>query len=632
MRRFIRMTRCGLAVPARFVCRTALVAGCVGAGMIGLLPARAADPQAYTVSIAATGNAALDAAIRESSQLATLRQSAPASPFALVLRARQDEGRITTALQSFGYYDGTVTISVDHLPADDPSLPETLAKVPSGDAVPIEVSAVPGPLFTLGRITVRGEATPAALAAMGLHPGQPAVAADVLAAQARLNAALLAEGYALASVPAPTAYENQAQHTLDIVFTIARGPRADLGTIRLLGLHAVNESFIRRRLRVHQGEQFSPAAISAAQSDLQSLGVFSSVSVRPATKLDDQGQLPLAFIFEERPRHIVSLNGAYSTDLGASAGVTWSDRNVFGNAEQLNLGATIGGFAGSATKNPSYNLTAQFVKPDWLARDQTLTLNLAALRQSLDTYDQTAILGSAVVGRVLSPHWKASAGVSGEQEAINQEGTTRNYTLVGLPLGLHYDSADSLLNPTRGARLDLSATPTQSFGARTTTFLIMQASATTYIDFSQFGLTRPGRSVLALRGLVGSIQGAGSPFALPPDQRFYAGGGGTVRGFKYQSIGPQFADGVAIGGLAVDLAQIEFRQRLWGNFGASVFTDMGQVSRTPAPFQGSLQIGAGVGALYYTAIGPIRLDFAFPVSREANGDAFEFYVGIGQAF
>lgn len=600
--------------------------------MTALLPAYAADPQSYTVTIAKTGNAALDVAIADTSLLVSLRQSAPAAPFALVLRAQQDIGRLETALQSFGYYDGTIAITVDHRPVGEPALPEALAKVAKGRAVPVDVKPTLGPLFTLGRITVKGAITPAALAVMKLHAGQPAIASDVLRARARIQTALLDAGYALARVPAPIAYENPGEHSLDLVFTIAEGKRVDLGPIRLQGLHTVNESFVRRRLLVHQGERFSPQAINMAQSDLQSLGVFSSVSARAATKLDAAGQLPLTFVFQERLRHVAGLNAAYSTDLGASAGVTWSDRNVFGNAEQLNLGATIDGLAGSATKSPGYDVTAQFVKPDWLSRDQTLTFNIAALRQYLDTYDQTATLASAVVGRRLSPHWKLSGGVNAEQEAINQEGVTRDYTLLGLPLHATFDSANSLLNPTRGLRASFAATPTQSCGGKTSSFLILQASGTTYIDFSQFGLTRPGMSVLALRGLIGSIQGAGSRFAVPPDQRFYAGGGGTVRGFRYQSIGPQFPDGIATGGLAVDLAQIEFRQKLWGNFGASVFTDAGQVSKSSAPFEGSLRIGAGVGVLYDTAIGPIRFDVAFPISRQPGGDAYEFYVGIGQAF
>jgi translocation and assembly module TamA len=612
--------------------RPALVAALLGTGLAALPTAHAANPQSYTVTIASTGNPALDAAITDSSQLLSLRQSAPAAPFALVLRAQQDIARLQTALQSFGYYDGTIAITVDHHPIADPTLPERLAQIPDNQPVPVEVRPTLGPLFTLGRITINGTLPQAARATLNLHPGQPAIASDVLAAQARIKAALLAGGYALAEIPAPVAYENPGAHTLDIVFTVDAGKPVALGPIHLAGLHAVHEDFIRRRLLVHQGQLFSPEAIDKAQADLQSLGIFSSVSVRTETSLDAAGQLPLTFVFQERPAHVVSLNTAYSTDLGASAGVTWSDRNLFGNAEQLNLGATADDLAGTATKSPGYDVTAQYVKPDWLTRDQTLTFNLAALRQSLDTYDQTALLGSAIVGRQLSPHWKISAGVNGEQESINQEGTTRDYTLLGLPLTATYDSTNSLLDPTRGLRAGLSATPTQSLGGTTTSFLIMQASASTYLDLAQFGLTAPGRSVLALRGLIGSIQGASTAFAVPPDQRFYAGGGGTVRGFKYQSIGPQFADGIATGGLAVDLAQLEFRQKLWGNFGASVFTDAGQVSKTSAPFQGGLHIGAGAGVFYDTSVGPIRLDVAFPVTREPGGDAFEFYVGIGQAF
>ncbi|MDE2332981.1 MAG: BamA/TamA family outer membrane protein [Rhodospirillales bacterium] len=616
----------------RFVGHPGFLAACLGLGALHLRPAGAANPQPYTVAITRTGNTALDAAIEASSQLVQLRRTAPAAPFALALRAQQDIGRLQTALQSFGYYDGTVAVTVDRLAAGDPALPDRLAQVAQGHAVAVTVTPTPGPLFTLGRISVHGTLPPQARAAIGLHAGQPAVAADVLAAQARLQTALLAEGYALASVPTPRAYENPGRHTLDIVFDVTAGPRVDLGAIRLEGLHAVAQGFIRHRLLVHPGQRFSPQAIDRAQADLQSLGVFSSVAVHPARQLDAQGRLPLTFVMQERPAHTVSLNADYATDLGTSLGIGWSDRNVFGHAEQLHLGAQIDGFAGRATRNPGYDISARFVKPDWRARGQTLSLDVAALRRSLDTYDQTALLGRASLLRHLATHWTVSTGLNAAEESINQQGVTRDYTLLGLPLQASYDSTNSLLDPTRGVRLNLSATPTQSFGGRTSSFLVLLASASTYVDLADFGLGRHGRSVLALHALIGSIQGAGSAFALPPDQRFYAGGGGSVRGFKYQSIGPQFADGTAIGGLAVDLAQIEFRQKLWGNFAASVFTDMGQVAPRAAPFEGGLHIGAGVGLLYDTSVGPIRFDVAFPLTREPGGDAYEFYVGIGQAF
>jgi translocation and assembly module TamA len=137
--------------------------------------------------------------------------------------------------------------------------------------------------------------------------------------------------------------------------------------------------------------------------------------------------------------------------------------------------------------------------------------------------------------------------------------------------------------------------------------------------------------VIALRGLAGSVQGA-SEFGLPPDQRFYAGGSATVRGYKYQSVGPLFADGNPAGGTAIDAATIELRQRIWGPVGAAIFADAGQVSTRSAPFGGSLEEGVGAGVRYYTPIGPVRVDIAVPVKHEPNGDSFELYLGLGQAF
>ncbi len=137
--------------------------------------------------------------------------------------------------------------------------------------------------------------------------------------------------------------------------------------------------------------------------------------------------------------------------------------------------------------------------------------------------------------------------------------------------------------------------------------------------------------MIALRALVGSVQGA-STFELPPEQRFYAGGSATIRGYAYQSVGPQFADGNPEGGTAIDAGTIEYRQRFGGSFGTALFVDAGQVNSSPSPFEGSLKVGVGVGLRYYTAIGPIRVDFAVPLVKEANSGNFQIYIGIGQAF
>jgi len=603
-------------------------------GAIACGRSQAADPQPYTVAMAATGDSALDKALDEASRLRALREKAPVAPFALVSRARDDVGRFETVLHSLGYYDAKIAITIDGHPLDDPALAETLAKVPEGKSVKAAVTIRHGPLYHLRRIVVVGAVPPNARAALGLSPGQPARAADVLAGGARLLAAMQEDGYALATVEPPDAVMDPRDHTLDVTFNAAEGHRAVIGAIRLSGLSAVHESFVRKRLLIHRGQLYQPSAIDQARRDLAALGVFSGVSVRAGSHIAPDGTIPLIFNFQERPRHAVSITGAFSTDLGASLTTTWSDRNLFGNAEQLNLSAAGTGLGGSATKGLGYNFSAQFLKPDFLRRDQTLELNLGALKQDLDAYNQRAVTAGAVLHRKLSPLWQVSLGLSGVAEVIEQQGMTRSYTLVSIPFTAKYDSTgltNPLSDPTHGIRAALTATPTQSLGRKSSTFMTIQAAGSTYLDVGRYWDAPAGRSVLALRGLIGSVTGAGV-FALPPDQRFYGGGSATVRGFRYQSIGPLFPDNSPIGGTAIDAATVEFRQRLFGNFGAVAFVDAGQVSAKSMPFGGTLRVAAGIGGRYYTPIGPVRLDIAVPLNRPPGGDAFEIYIGLGQAF
>jgi translocation and assembly module TamA len=595
---------------------------------------RAADPVSYTVSLAPTGNGALDAALGGTSQLAALRKTAPAGPFALVARARADAGGLQTAMDSFGYYQAKIAITIDGRGLDDPNLPDTLAALPSGGTAHVVVGLEKGPLFHLRHVTLDGHVPAAAVNQFKLAPGDPAVAEPVLQARATLLNALQEEGYALAKVDPPVAVEVPAEHALDVSFHVQPGARVDLGPIAITGLKRVNERYVRRRLLLHQGELFRPSKIEAARQDLASVGVFSGIKISAAKTLDAHGELPLRIDVSERKRHAVTVNIAYSTDLGGSAGVTWSDRNLLGNAEQLNLTGDITGLGGSASKGVGYLAKAQFLKPDFYHRDQTFEFDIEALKQSLDSYDQTALIAGPVLTRKLSKQWSVSLGLTGTQERILQEGVSRDYTLAALPITGRFDNTDTptpLDDPLHGIRALLIANPTESLSGQSSTFVILQAQASTYFDLAHLGISKPGKTVLAFRGLVGSAQGA-SDFQLPPDQRFYGGGSATVRGYRYQSIGPQFADQNPIGGTSIDAATIELRQRIWGNIGAAVFVDAGQVSTRSAPFGGRLEEGGGIGLRYYTPIGPLRVDIAVPINPEPGGDSFELYLGLGQAF
>ena len=197
-----------------------------------------------------------------------------------------------------------------------------------------------------------------------------------------------------------------------------------------------------------------------------------------------------------------------------------------------------------------------------------------------------------------------------------------------------YDSTNlpsPLDDPTHGMRAAINVAPTWSQGHPSSQFLISQATVSYYLDLEPFLRTAPGRSVLALRGIAGLASGAGT-YSLPPDQRFYAGGSGTVRGYRYQGVGPQFPDTTPIGGTAMSAGSVEYRQRIGTNFGMAMFVDAGKVTDSLDPFGGDYRVGTGAGVRYYTPIGALRFDVAVPVGRQPGDDRFEIYIGIGQAF
>ena len=615
--------------------------------------ARAADPQPYQVSLASVGNDDIDQTLKATSDLLALRSSAPVSPFGLIARARSDTDRLKTAMESFGYYESHVTININGLLLSDPGLGDALSALPAGSSARVVVSFSLGTLYHLRRIDIEGEVPPPvdARETLGLDSGQPAVAAAVLAGGSRLLSALQEQGYAFAQVEPPVAFEAADAPVLDLSFHVAAGQKVNIGAIHVEGLQRVHERLVRRRLLLHTGDVYKPSAIEAARRDLLALNVFGQVSVQIGSKPDESGGVPVTFKIRERLRHAISVSAAYSTDLGGSGGATWTDRNVFGNAEQLTFAASVINLGGSDTTGTGYDTSVKYLIPEFMHRDQSLQFAFSAIKQQLQSYDQTAKIASVTLSRKLSSIWAVSAGLSTTDEQISQvisasakppggpitadPPVTFNYTLVALPFSVIYDSTNLptlLEDPTHGFRGSLSLTPTLAIGHPNSTFLISVLKVATYYDLHNLFPIDPGRSVIAVRALAGVAQGAGE-FSLPPDQRFYAGGTSTVRGYGYQLVGPTFpVTGNPTGGTAIAAAGFEFRQRLYSNWGVVAFMDAGQVSASVKPLPSNTRFGAGAGMRYYTPIGPIRFDVAVPVDRRPGEDSFEVYIGLGQAF
>jgi translocation and assembly module TamA len=598
--------------------------------------ARAADPQAYRVELASTGDDDIDATLKSTSELLSLGSAAAVSPFGLIARARRDGDRLKAVLESYGYYASKVDITIDAAPLRDLDLADRLLALPKGREARVAVAFELGPLYHLRDIRIDGELPADVRDALDLHPGDPAVAAQVVAAGNRLLGALQDRGYAFARVDPPLADEDAKEPLLDVSFRVETGAQVRIGEIRFAGLARVREAAARRRLKLKSGARFRPADIERARRDLLDLGVFASVNVQVGPAADAAGAVPVTFTVHERPRRAVSLTAAYSTDLGGSGGASWTDRNLFGRAEQLIVAGSVTNIDGKATNGIGYDTSVKYILPDFGRPDQSLQVSAGANHQSLQAYDQRARTGGVTLTRKLSSVWTASVGVALADEQIIQDEVTRNYTLVGLPLGLTYDSTDlasPLDDPRHGIRASASVTPTLSIGRPNATFIISQIKAAAYLDVHDVFAALPiGRSVFAARGLIGLAQGAGE-FSLPPDQRFYAGGSGTVRGYNYQSVGPLFANTTnPVGGTAILAGGLEFRQRFGRSYGAALFVDGGQVSSSLQYLPNVFRVGVGAGVRYYTPIGPIRLDIAVPTQRIPGSNSLQLYIGLGQAF
>lgn len=612
-----------------------------------------AETLPYSILVAPTGDARLDQVIADASLLVALREGVPVGPFALVARGETDAARIETILRSFGYYDGLIHVRVAGLAVQDPGLLELLEALPEGSRVSVRVEVDPGPLYRIGEARLEGPVPAGPRAAFDLVPGEPARAERVLAAGDAVLEALREDGYALARVPPPDALVDHDTRTMDVTFMADPGPRVTLGPITVLGLDRLREDYVHRRLGLEPGEPFSPSRLEAARRDLLAHGVLAWARLTPGTSPDPDGRLPLTLELAERPPRVVRLAGAYASDEGATLSAAWTHRNLFGRAERLTLQGEVGRIVHNRPDALNYLVRGTLRVPDVRVRDRDLQLDLAAVSESLDAYDREAVTAAVALERRFSDRLTAGAGLAFEDARVTQDATTRDYRLLSLPLTIGYDGADDPLDPRKGLRLSAAVTPAQVLeGDPAPGFLVVRAVGSGYWSLPGIALGNrserdgetperpaagagpiapPRPPVLAGRLVLGSIVGA-SPDQVPPDWRFYAGGGGSVRGYPFQSIGPRTATDQPAGGDGLLEASLELRQPLSGPWGLVLFADAGAVSETGIPGAGDLSVGVGLGVRYQTPVGAVRVDVATPLNPAEGDSPVQLYIGLGQAF
>jgi translocation and assembly module TamA len=594
-----------------------LVGGCSGQSdapeAIGPDPEQAeggAGPQiAYRAAIEGVADSELRALLESVSETIRLADRPPPSLIRLRRRAEDDRPRLQQALRSRGYYDARITIAVD----------------PAREPVQVTLQIEPGPPYRLREVTI--DSVPPAppptlpsLAELGIAPGAPALSQAILDAEAGLLAAARAQGYALAALGDRRAVVDHRADAMDLTLVVHPGPLVRFGEISIEGLSAVQEIAVRRRLPWQPGEVITAEALAAGRSALLDSGLFNSVTLALGDEPAADGQLPVTVELSERRHRSIGIGARYRTDEGLGGNISLEHRNLFGQGERLTIdldGSFIGGF-----------LAGSFRKPDFGRRDQALIADTRLAYENTDAYESLSAGASAGLERILAPKMTISAKLAFRAARVQETGQeTNEFYLLSLPVAYTWDRSDDLLNPTRGGRLAIENEPFVDVSGESLSF---NKSRLTYSHYLKV-LDSPG-VVLAGRGSVGTLFGAERD-EVPADLRFYAGGGGSVRGFGFQLAGDLDDDDNPLGGRSLLELSGEVRLRLTETIGAVAFVDAGTAFSSSVPdFSEPLRVGVGPGLRYFSPIGPVRLDIGLPVNKRDSDDSFQIYVSLGQAF
>lgn len=597
---------------------------------------------------------ALTRSLQDASLLYRLRQDAPPDGETLARRMATDLNPLVDALWSQGYFNADVALVVDGVSLKvgaepNATLIRQLETHRNRDAVPIVVAVRPGKVFGFRNIAVVEHEEPGPKVVTDpekvsrLKPGEPATSASLRAAQAALVDYMRAQSRPLAKVVALRPVVDHAAGIMDVTYEIDPGPRAGFGEVTLGKTDEIPPQVVRSFIYLEPGDPYSPKALTDTRKSIATIPAVGSVRIRESETLDGAGNLPIFVEVTERPKRLFGFSARYSTIDGPAVKTYWEHRNLFGGAERLRLegsvflapridGTKIKEIGDFKESDIGGRFGFSFLKPalggsryDWL-------LDGVATRERVGTTrygGYTARYGNitTAIQRRFSDTFSVQAGIEYERGQTSDVLGQVDYTLVGIPLSVKYDSTDSLLDPTRGFRATASVTPYPTFLGSSVGLFQGKASLSAY-----YTLDEDARYVLAGRVGFGSISGA-SLDDIPSTRRFYAGGGGSVRGYAYRTLSPLGPFGQLTGGRSLLEFSAEARIKITDTIGIVPFFDAGTAYAAALPDgKQKLQMAAGLGFRYYTSIGPIRVDLAAPLNPRKGDKPVALYVSIGQAF
>ena len=552
----------------------------------------------------------------------------------LAAQAREDETLLNRMLRIYGFYDAQVIRSVSGIQPG-----EQTAAQEGGDTPGVRFDIIPGPQYKvgavdLGMLAATGPDFDALRKSYAVFPGDPLLMDKVQDERFNLDKALGESGYPFAAIMDPSILVDHARTEGDVTMPVTPGGKYNFGTVNSNLPEFLSGRHLAQIARFEPGDLYMRSDELDLRQAILTTGLVGTVSVTPrevvAPMGDQPGTVDLDVKMTKAPLRTLAGAIGYGTEEGVRLEGSWENRNLFPPEGMLRVRGILG------TQEQLAGVT--FRKNNFTGRDKILTLDAYASTLDYDAYDARTV---SVVGTfekistlIFQKPFSWSVGLqltaTGEREADanGNLGPRQTYFIAALPLYAQIDTSDNLLNPTRGFRLAGRLAPTSSrTNGQQSFYFHSEVDARYYQSVGE-------KLVVAARTRVASISGA-SLSAVAPSQRLYAGGGGSVRGYGYQQIGPQNDLGDPTGGLSLIELSLEARIRtglLGGALGIVPFVDAGTVGASSTPGFNEIKLGAGIGARYYSSFGPLRIDFAVPLNKGPNDSSFAVYVALGQAF
>ncbi|MEX3009374.1 autotransporter assembly complex family protein [Hoeflea sp. TYP-13] len=580
------------------------------------------DPIRYQVGLT-VDDPELKEQLDNVSLLVTKKDTPPSGTIGLLTRAKNDKKRLVAALFSTAHYGGTVNILINGNPFEVVPIDAVLDR----GEVTVAIHVLAGPTFTFANpdaATTNGQQID--LTEYGVVAGQPARSEVVVEAEKKLVAAWRDKGYAFAKIAGREMIADHNDRELEVDLRLDPGPLTVFGKVTVSGAEDVEPDFIIQQANIPEGTVFSPKRLTDAAKRLRGLGVFDSVVIIEAEEPGPGKSVAISIEVSERKPRTVGIGVTAATKDGLGAETFWVHRNLFGRAESIRVEGAVSGVGRSNfSTSLDYHVAATFTKPGVWGPTTSFQSRVEAQFQDTDAYKKQSVGGSVGLSREFSDQLTGDINLNVEYARYQDTTGPSTSLLISTPIQLIRDTRDNKLNPTSGYRALLSTEPTYDTH-NGDGFLKSQVAFSTYRAVND-----AGTFVLAGRVNVGTIVGTGLS-QVPADRRFYAGGGGSIRGYGYQSASPRTA-GQPSGGLSLVETSIEARFSLTETIGLAAFIDSGGAFTSSTPGQGGTwYTGVGAGVRYLTPVGPFRIDVGFPLNKISGDPDFGVYLGLGQAF